>query len=158
MYPTYECTWGILWISRCSAAASADTSSFSRKLKTKGEAWHLHCLIRNDIWYTAQWTPNYLDKVQCLEVNFWMSDVILLLFLHFNCVDWFKGYFQGQKGLIWTFVNYWGQYLQIGTCLYEALLHFNVPVFDSSMSIQSTRHSPSVKYILKCLWGLEAYI
>ena len=36
----------------------------------------------------------------------------------------FKGYFQAQKGPIWTFVIYLGQYLRNGACcdqyLYEA--------------------------------------
>ena len=36
----------------------------------------------------------------------------------------FKGYFQGQKGPIWTFVIYLGQYLRKGACcdqcVYEA--------------------------------------
>ena len=36
----------------------------------------------------------------------------------------FEGYFQGQKGPIWTFVIYLGQYLRNGACcdqcVYEA--------------------------------------
>ena len=38
----------------------------------------------------------------------------------------FKGYFQGRKGPIWTFVIYLGQYLRNGACcdqcLYEAYI------------------------------------
>ena len=36
-----------------------------------------------------------------------------MLFSNVNGVD-FKGYFQGQKGPIWTFVIYLGQYLKNG--------------------------------------------
>ena len=56
-------------------------------------------------------------------------EVILVLFSNFNCVD-FKGYFQGQKGPIWTFVFYLGQYLRNGACcdqfLYEAHIQSHI--------------------------------
>ena len=47
-----------------------------------------------------------------------------------------KGYFQGQKGPIWTFVIYLGQYLRNGACcdidqcLYEAHIqsHYDLSV------------------------------
>ena len=46
------------------------------------------------------------------------SEVILVLFSNFNGVIFkmvdFKGYFQDQKGAIWTFVIYLGQYLRNG--------------------------------------------
>ena len=42
----------------------------------------------------------------------------------------FKGYFQGQKGPIWTFVIYLSQYLRNGACcdqcLYEAHIQSHV--------------------------------
>ena len=44
------------------------------------------------------------------------SEVILVLFSIY-----FKGYFQGQKGLIWTFVIYFGQYIRNGACYDQCL-------------------------------------
>ena len=42
----------------------------------------------------------------------------------------FKGYFQGRKGPIWTFVIYLGQYLRNGACcdqcLYEAHIQSHI--------------------------------
>ena len=47
-----------------------------------------------------------------------------MLFSNFNVLIDFKDSFQGQKGPIWTFVIYLGQYLRNGACcdqsVYEA--------------------------------------
>ena len=49
----------------------------------------------------------------------------------------FKGYSQGQKGPIWTFVIYLGQYLRNGACcdqcLYET--HIQSHIYDLSVDL-----------------------
>ena len=46
----------------------------------------------------------------------------------------FKGYFQGQKGPIWTFVIYLGQYLRNGACCDQCLYETHIQsIYDISV-------------------------
>ena len=60
----------------------------------------------------------------CPNVLHHVASQILMVLINF------KGYFQGQKGPIWTFVIYLGQYLRHGACydhcLYEAHIHSHI--------------------------------
>ena len=60
---------------------------------------------------------------KCIVLWFFRGDPSAV-FKNFNGLIDFKGYFQGQKGPIWIFVIYLGQYLRNGACcdqcLYEA--------------------------------------
>ena len=62
------------------------------------------------------------------------SEVILVLFSLLMVLVDFKGYFQGQKGPIWTFVIYLGQYLGNGAwcdqCLCEAHIQSHIWSFS----------------------------
>ena len=63
------------------------------------------------------------------------SEVILVLFSNFNGVGHdFKGYFQGQKGPIWTFVIYLGQYLRNGACCDQCLYEEHIQSHIWSLS------------------------
>ena len=50
----------------------------------------------------------------------------------------FKGYFQGQKGPIWTFVIYLGHYLGNGACCDNVCIkhiYKVLPVYDISVDL-----------------------
>ena len=65
-----------------------------------------------------------------------------MLFSNLMVLVDFKGYFQGQKGPIWTFVIYLGQYLRNGAycdqCLYEA--HIQSHSHIQTFKVESRSH------------------
>ena len=48
----------------------------------------------------------------------------------------FKGYFQGQKGPIWTFVIYLGQYIRNGACCVIYGLSVDLVIFDLGLPLK----------------------
>ena len=71
--------------------------------------------------------PNVLHHVASQRWSYCCSQILMVLV-------YFKGYFQGQKGPIWTFVIYLGQYLRNGACcdqcLYEAHIQSHIWSFS----------------------------
>ena len=71
--------------------------------------------------------PNVLHHVGSPRWSQCCSQILMVLI-------YFKGYFQGQKDPIWTFVIYLGQYLRNGACcdkfLYEAHIQSHIWYFS----------------------------
>ena len=89
-----------------------------------------------------------------------------MLFSNLMVLIDFKGYFQGQKGPIWTFVNYLGQYLRNGECcnqcLYEAHVqsHINydisvyLVIFDLGLPLKVKSRSQTIQGVVSHKLGI----
>ena len=58
--------------------------------------------------------PNVLHHVASQRWS-WCCSLIVMVLIDFN------GYLQGQKGPVWTYAIYWGQYLRNGACCDQCL-------------------------------------
>ena len=87
-----------------------------------------HCQgLKGQVWLIFPYFSILISSIEVLTkyiASCSFSDVILVLFSNFNGVDLF--YFQGQKGPIWTFVIYLGQYLRNGTCYDQCLCESHI--------------------------------
>ena len=74
----------------------------------------------------------------------------------------FKGYFQGQKGPIWTFVIYLGHYLRNGACcdnvcmkrIYKVLYDISVDLvtFDLILPLKVKSRSHTFQAVVSHKW------